>query len=68
MTKLFFHWTLDLPFCVLLVHNVAYETREDAEKALEDLPEVYKDFRLRCDDEIAGIKGAHILSVPLKRS
>lgn len=67
MAKLFYHWTLELPFDVLLVHNVAYETEASARGALSELPEVYQDFTLLRDDQIAQIKDAHILSIPLKR-
>jgi hypothetical protein len=67
MPKLFYHWTLELPFDVLLVHNVAYETEEIAREKLADLPEVYEDFTLLRDDQIASIETAFIISVPLKR-
>lgn len=64
--KLFYHWTLELPFDVILVHNVAYETEETAREGLKSLPEVYKDFKLMRDDEITRLE-AHILSIPVKR-
>lgn len=65
--ELFYHWTLELPFDVLLVHNIAYETEEKAREGLKTLPEVYRDFSLLRDDMIAKMTHAHILSVPLKR-
>ena len=63
----FYHWTLELPFNVMLVHITAYETIEKAKEALKTLPEIYKNFSLMRDDEIAETS-AYKISIPLKRN
>jgi len=64
--EFFYHWTLELPFDVLLVHNVAYRTEAEALTGQDTLPEAFKEFKLLRDDEIANTE-LHKISIPLKR-